>query len=68
MRICMAEERGRLQLRARREKFIQVNYNCTYRFSNQKCKICFTVTLCLNSVEITNKMQPCNRIYYSTVH
>jgi len=20
------------------------------------------------SVEITNKMQPCNRIYYSTVH
>jgi len=21
-----------------------------------------------NSVEITNKMQPCNRIYYSTVH
>jgi len=22
----------------------------------------------LNSVEITNKMQPCNRIYYSTVH
>jgi len=22
----------------------------------------------LDSVEITNKMQPCNRIYYSTVH
>jgi len=21
-----------------------------------------------NSVETTNKMQPCNRIYYSTVH
>jgi len=21
-----------------------------------------------DSVEITNKMQPCNRIYYSTVH
>jgi len=23
---------------------------------------------CYDSVEITNKMQPCNRIYYSTVH
>jgi len=22
----------------------------------------------MDSVEITNKMQPCNRIYYSTVH
>ena len=22
----------------------------------------------VHSVEITNKMQPCNRIYYSTVH
>ena len=25
-------------------------------------------SICVYSVEITNKMQPCNRIYYSTVH
>jgi hypothetical protein len=28
----------------------------------------FTIYIFLYSVEITNKKQPCNRIYYSTVH
>jgi len=32
------------------------------------CKFKCLHSVSLDSVEITNKMQPCNRIYYSTVH
>jgi len=32
------------------------------------CTVLLTLSTTTDSVEITNKMQPCNRIYYSTVH
>jgi len=31
-------------------------------------KMCILYEMCTGSVEITNKMQPCNRIYYSKVY
>jgi hypothetical protein len=47
----------------------EINAVCAHRLyqfcqHNIWCKLGFTFVL----VEITNKMQPCNRIYYSTVY
>ena len=43
------------------------NCMCVATVSIQMCLSINNVSKC-DSVETTNKMQPCNRIYYSTVH
>jgi len=54
---------------------VSSNAQGTATTSNDTClkreikeTVTFLIKLYFFSVEITNEMQPCNRIYYSTVH
>jgi len=53
---------------------IKIGYNCFFTSPDVSTLIkvveyqASEEGLSCDSVEITNKMQPCNRIYYSTVH
>jgi len=40
----------------------------TFRYMKYNSPLNFVCIKLRLSVETTNKMQPCNRIYYSTVH
>ena len=52
---------------------LRSRWRCVFRFTQSRRNITcnttkYVIIIILGSIEITNKIQPCNRIYYFTVH